>query len=437
MTHQGVWNRGRRGWLAVVLLWTSVACATAPRAQAARAERPDVQPGITVLLEDSLGLIAGRRIALITNQTGVDARGTSDVDLLQKDPRAVRAGVRLVRLFSPEHGIRGEHDRTDLPDGMDERSGLMVHSLYGRETMPPADSLLRDLDALVFDLQDIGTRTWTYVGVMVYSMRAAARVGIPFIVLDRPNPLTGRTEAPLLDSAIAYPGDPTSERRGQAYALYATPLRHGMTMGELARFFAAELSIPVELKVVQMRGWRRSMWWEDTGLPWIVPSPAMVSPMSALVYPALVAFEGTNVSVGRGTSLPFQRFGAPWMDAAQVVELLEEQGLSGVRFVAERFTPESPTDHKYGGRTIPGVRIVVEERDRFQAGRVGAAVLWALAKSDPDSLRVTARTYDLRFGSSAAREALMRGDDPDEVIDRMQPAVVEFQRRVRSILLYY
>ena len=437
MTHQGVPNLGRGGWLAVVLLWTSVACATAPRAQSARAERVEVQPGITVLLEDSLGLIAGRRIALVTNQTGVDARGTSDVELLQKDPRAVRAGVRLVRLFSPEHGIRGELDRTNLPDGIDERSGLMVHSLYGRETMPPADSLLRDIDALVFDLQDIGTRTWTYVGVMVYSMRAAARAGIPFVVLDRPNPLTGRSEAPLLDSAIAYPGDPTSERRGQAYALYATPLRHGMTMGELARFFAAELSIPVELKVVQMRGWRRSMWWEDTRLPWIVPSPAMVSPTSALVYPALVAFEGTNVSVGRGTSLPFQRFGAPWMNAARVAELLEERGLSGVRFVAERFTPDAPTDSKYGGRAIPGVRIVVEERDRFQAGRVGAAVLWALAKSHSDSLRVTARSYDLRFGSGAAREALMRGDDPDEVIDRMQPGVVEFQRRVRSILLYY
>jgi len=395
-----------------------------------------VRPGITVLLEDRLEIVAGKRIALLTNQTGVDARGTSDVELLQRDPRAVRARVQLVRLFSPEHGIRGEIDRPNVPDVRDERSGLMVHSLYTRETIPPPDSLLRDLDALVFDLQDIGTRTWTYVGVMVYAMRAAARVGIPFVVLDRPNPISGRSEAPLLDADLANPADPTPERRGQAYALYAAPLRHGMTMGELAKFFAEELEIPVDLTVVPMTGWRRSMWWEDTKLPWIVPSPAMVSPMSALVYPALVAFEGTNVSVGRGTSLPFQQFGAPWMDAERVADLLQERTFSGVRFEAGRFTPNAPPDNKYGGRSIPSVRIIVEEKDRFQAGRVGAAILWALGRTAPDSLRVTARTWDLRFGSAAAREALLRGDDPDEVIDRMQPAVVEFSRRVRPLLLY-
>ena len=434
MTDHRAGKRGRAWW--VILLWTSAACAGTPGAQAPRTEREAVRPGITVLMEGSLELVEGRRIALISNQTGVDARGISDVELLQRDPRAVRARVTLVRLFSPEHGIRGELDRPNLPDVRDERSGLMVHSLYTRETVPPPDSLLRDLDALVFDLQDIGTRTWTYVGVMVYAMRAAARVGIPFIVLDRPNPLTGRAEAPLLDVALANPEDPTPERRGQAYALYATPLRHGMTMGELAQFFAAELSIPVQLHVVPMRGWRRGMWWEETRLPWIVPSPAMVSPTSALVYPALVAFEGTNVSVGRGTALPFQRFGAPWMDATRVATLLADRGFGGVRFEAERFTPDGPTDGKYGGRTIPGVRIVIEDRDRFQAARVGAAILWALGRTAPDSLRVTARTYDLRFGNPGAREALLRGDDPDEVIDRMLPDVVAFQRRVRNHLIY-
>ena len=427
---------GSLWWFAVVLLWASMACVGAPGAQSSRPERPDVQPGITVLLDDSIGLVAGRRIALITNQTGVDAKGVSDVELLQKDPRAFRANVTLVRLFSPEHGIRGEVDVTNVPDVVDARSGLMVHSLYTRETVPPPDSLLSDLDALVFDLQDIGTRTWTYVGLMVYSMRAAARAGIPFIVLDRPNPLSGRMEGPLLDPALAFAGDPSPGRRGQAYALFPTPLRHGLTMGELARVFAAELRIPVDLQVVAMRGWRRSMYWDDTRLPWVVPSPAMVSPTSALVYPALVGFEGSNVSVGRGTPLPFQRFGAPWMDAAKVVGLLEDQGLSGARFEAERFTPENPGDNKYGGRAIPGVRIVVEDRERFQAARVGAAVLSALARTAPDSLRVTARTFDLRFGSPEAREAIMRGDDPDGPIDRVQPAIVAFLRRVKPYLLY-
>lgn len=421
----------------LLLAVTAVAaCAQPARRGAGREEAAVVRPGITVLLEDSLHVLGGRRIALITNQTGVDAEGRSDADLLMTDPRVQRAGITLVRLFSPEHGIRGDVDHENVPDVRDARTGLMVHSLYRRETVPPPDSLLRDLDGLVFDLQDIGTRTWTYVGLMVYAMRAAARVGIPFVVLDRPNPLGGRADGPLLDAALANPEDPTSERRGLAFALYPAPLRHGMTMGELARFFAAELRIPVQLTVVPAAGWRRAMWWDETKLPWIVPSPAMVSLTSALVYPSLVAFESSNLSVGRGTDLPFQRFGAPWLDAPRVARLLEERGLNGVRFEAERFTPRQPTDGKFGGREIPGVRVVVEDRDRVQSGRLGAAILWAVAKVHRDSLRVTARGFDQRFGAPEAREALLAGDDPDGVIDRMLPAVVDFQRRVREHLLY-
>ena len=398
--------------------------------------RAPLRPGITVLMDDSLALLAGKRIALLTNQTGVDANGVSDVDLLQRDPRAVAAGITVVRIFSPEHGIRGTEDRTGLLDVRDERSGLMVHSLYTRETMPPPDSLLTDIDALVFDLQDIGTRTWTYVGVMVYAMRAAARAEIPFIVLDRPNPLGGRMDGPMLQASLAYPEDPTPARRGQAYALYPAPLRHGMTMGELALLFAAELRVPVQLHVIPVSGWRRAQWWDETGLSWIVPSPAMVSLASATLYPSLVAFEGSNVSVGRGTSLPFQRFGAPWMDAKAVVDRLGMLGVGGVRFEAERFTPESPTDGKFAGRAIPGVRIVIEDRDRIQSGRLGAAILSAIATTAGDSLRLTDRAFDLRFGSPAARQALLRGEDPDGVIDRSLGEVVEFQRRVRPFLLY-
>ncbi len=430
--------RGKGRWLGVLMLWTSVACATPPRAQEARRapERPAFRPGITVLLDDSLHLIAGRRIGLITNHTGVDPKGMSDVDLLIADPRVKRANVQLVRLFSPEHGIRGDKDVTNLPDQLDERSGLMVHSLYRRETVGPPDSLLRDLNALVFDLQDIGTRTWTFVGVMVYGMRAAARAGIPFVVLDRPNPLGGRAEGLLLDSVLANPEDPTPQRRGAAYALYPAPLRHGMTMGEMARWFAAELHIPVELSVVRMSGYRRTMWWEDTAMPWVVPSPSMLTTASALIYPALVPFEGSNLSVGRGTALPFQQFGAPWLDAKQVADALEERGLSGVRFEAVRFTPVAPGDAKFAGREIPGVRIVIESRERVQSARIGAAVLWAVAKTARDSLRLNNDTFDRRMGASWARVALLRGDDPDEVIDRVQPEIVAFQRRVKPFLLY-
>lgn len=421
-----------------LLLWTSMACAAAPRSQEARRGpgRAAFRPGVTVLLEDSLQVLAGRRVALIINHTSVDAAGATLVDLLQSDARAKRANVQVVRLFSPEHGIRGNLDVTNLPDERDTRSGLMVHSLYRRETMGPPDSLLRDVDALVFDLQDIGTRTWTYVGVMVYAMRAAARVGIPFVVLDRPNPLGGRAEGLLLDSALANPEDPTPERRGKAYGLYPAPLRHGMTMGEMARWFAAELRIPVQLSVVAMSGYRRSMWWDETGMPWTVPSPSMTSLTSALIYPALVPFEGSNLSVGRGTELPFQQVGAPWLDAKKVVDLLEDRGLGGVRVEAVRFTPRKSGDAKFNDREIPGVRFVVEDRDRVQSARIGAALLWAIARTSGDSLKLNARVFDDRLGAAWAREALVRGDDPDEVIDRVQPAIVAFQRQVRAYLLY-
>ncbi len=438
----GVRELFRSGWvLLVVVAVSSIACAQsgagnrgAAGRSAARGSAP-VRPGITVLVEDSIAVIGGMRIAVLTNQTGVDANGVPDVELL-RDTRAQRAGITVVRLFSPEHGIRGTEDRENLPNTVDERTGLVVHSLYARGTTAPADSLLSDIDALVFDPQDIGTRTWTYVGVMVYAMRAAERAGIQFIVLDRPNPLGGRAEAPLLDSALAEAGDPSPQRAGQAYALYRAPLRHGMTVGELARFFAAELGIDVKLHVMPMTGWRRSMWWDETGLPWIVPSPAMVSPASALLYPTLVAFESSNVSVARGTALPFQQFGAPWLDAARVAKVLEERGLSGVRFEATRFTATGPTDGKYGGRAIPAVRMVVHDRDRVQVGRVAAAILSAIDSLHPDSLRITARGFDLRFGSAAAREAIRRGEDPDAVIDRMQGELVAFERGVRKYHLY-
>lgn len=421
------------------LLLAVMACAPQPRAQEsrpAREARQSVAPGLTVLMEDSLALLAGKRIAIITNQTGVDAAGRSVVDLLYRDPRAQAANIKVVRLFSPEHGIRGVADRPDLPDEIDRATGLTVHSLYTRETIPPPDSLLRDLDAVVFDLQDIGTRTWTYVGVMVYAMRAAARAGVPFVLLDRPNPISGRVEGPLLDAALANPEDPTPERRGRAYALYPAPLRHGMTMGELARWFADELRIQVTLQVVPVRGWRRAMYWDETQLPWIVPSPAMVTLTSATLYPALVAFERTNLSVGRGTDLPFQRIGAPWLNAEAVVDSLNTRGLHGLRFEAERFTPRNPTDAKYGNRSIPGVRIVLVDRDRAQMARLGAALLWAVAKVHPDSIEVNARGWDERFGMPAVRVGVLGNADPDELIDAELPSVVAWQQKTRQYLIY-
>lgn len=395
-----------------------------------------VRPGITILLGDSIQLIRGKRIGLLTNQTGINEKGTSDIDLL-RDKKARDAAVSLVQLFSPEHGLRGTEDRTNIASGIDQASGLPVFSLYGQQTMAPPDTLLNRLDALVFDLQDIGTRTWTYVGAMVYSMRAAARLHKPFIVLDRPNPISGYIiEGPVLDSALANPEDPTPARAGQAYALWPIPLRHGMTMGELALYFNDVLKIHANLHVVPAQGWRRDVWFDLTGLPWVKPSPNMPDLHSAILYPGLVAFESTNLSVGRGTPEAFQRVGAPWLNAAATVALLKDREIPGVRFFNESFTPVNPSDGKYAGQTIPGIKIVVINRSALQSARVGASLLWAINKTAGNRLTIENRGFDLRFGSPAVRQALLRGDDPDVLIDREYKAAYAFRDATRQYLIY-
>lgn len=395
-----------------------------------------VRPGITVLLRDSMELIRGKKIGLLTNQTGVNERGQSDIDLLRGDA-AKKANVNLTVLFSPEHGIRGTEDREGIANSVDRKTGLPIISLYGNQTTAPPDSEMRKIDALVFDLQDIGTRTWTYVGAMIYSMRAAARTGKMIIVLDRPNPITGYyVEGPVLDSALANPEDPTPSRPGQAYALYPVPLRHGMTIGEMARFFNDVLNIKANLKVVPMRGWRRELWFDRTGLPWVRPSPNMPSLQSAMLYPGLVAFEGSNLSVGRGTPTAFQMLGAPWLKADQVVQMLKERQMRGVRFIPEKFTPKNPTDGKFANQEINGVRVLITNRNGLQPSRVGAALLWAINKTSPNELKLVDRTFDLRFGAPRVREALLRGEDPDAVIDREYKPAYDFREKTRRYLLY-
>jgi uncharacterized protein YbbC (DUF1343 family) len=429
--------RRRAGWR----LWVTIAgsalaagCAAAGGSHVAPAQ--GVRPGISVLLSDSLHLIRGRTIGLLTNQTGVDEHGESDIELLRSD-RARAAGVRLATLFSPEHGIRGTEDRTNLASGIDERSGLVVNSLYTSTTIAPPDSTLRGIDALVVDLQDIGTRTWTYVGSMLYTMHAAARHHIPIIVLDRPNPLNAMAmSGPVLDPSLANPEEQTASRPARAYALYPAPLRHGMTMAELALFFNSELHVGVDLHVVPVSGWHRSQWFDETGLPWVRPSPNLPTLASATIYSALVAFEGTNVSVGRGTPDAFQRFGAPWMRADSVVALLNARHVPGVRFERSDFTPHVPGDNKYAERLIPGVKLVLTNRDEYHAGRTGAAVLWALNRTSHDSLVVRSTTFDERFGQPAIREALLRGEDPDVAVARDDAAVTAWRQKVAPFLLY-
>lgn len=398
---------------------------------------PRLRPGVSVLLDDSVQVIRDRRVGLITNQTGVDERGRSTVDLFFSDERATKANTKLVALFSPEHGIRGTEDRTNLPNEIDTKTGLTVYSLYARSTIGPADSVLRDVDVLVVDLQDIGTRTWTYVGVMLYGMYAAERRGIPYVVLDRPNPITGtRMEGIILDTAIADAGESTPSSPRNGFALWPLPLRHGLTMGELARLFHRELGFKGRLHVIPMSGWRRAMWFDETKLPWVRPSPNLPTLTSALLYPALVPFEGTNVSVGRGTNEPFQRLGAPWFRADSVAALLKDIELAGVKVEVDRFTPNKPGDAKYAGQAIAGIRLTVVDRDRVQVSRLGATLLWAVAKVHGDRFVVNAARVDERLGSAAARAALLAGQDPDGVIDRVLPLLVDYERDVRRYHLY-
>lgn len=395
-----------------------------------------VKPGISILLGDSMQLIKGKRIALLTNQTGIDEKGRSDIDLLMSD-KAKKAEVKLVKLFSPEHGIRGTEDKEGIGNSTDAKTGLPIISLYGAGTQAPADSSFANIDALVFDLQDIGTRTWTYVGAMIYSMRTAQRTGKTIIVLDRPNPITGfYVEGPVLDATLANPNDPAPGKPGQAYALYPMPLRHGLTMGEMALFFNDVLGIHANLKVVAMRNWRRELWFDRTDLPWVKPSPNMPNLQSAMLYPALVPFEGSNLSVGRGTPYAFQILGAPWLKAEETVKLLRDREARGVRFVVEYYTPENATDNKFSGQRIPGIRMYVTNRSEMQPSRVGAMLLWAINKTSGADLKLNNRTFDLRMGAPRVREALLRGEDPQAVIDREYQAAFAFREQTRRYLLY-
>ena len=428
-------HRGRHVAIWVVVLIFVMNCAQ-PAAQGTAARSGPVRPGITVLLEDSLGLIRGKRIGLLTNQTGVDGKGVSDIELL-RDGQARAGGVTLVKLFSPEHGIRGTEDHEQVASGVDARSGLRVHSLYTHTAIAPPDSLLTDIDALVFDLQDIGTRTWTYVGSMIYAMRASARRHLPLIVLDRPNPITGAfVDGPVLDTALSNAEEDAPTRRAKPYALYPFPLRHGMTMGEMALFYNRVLGINAPLHVIPMTGWRRTMWADETGLPWVRASPNLPTLVTSLVYPSLVPFEGTNVSVGRGTSDAFDRFGAPWLNAPRIATMLNDRHLPGVRFVVDSFTPKNPGDSKYANRHIPGIRIDVTDRNAVRSGRMSAAILWALVRTHADSFSLTPLTFDERFGSTAMRKAIVGGADPDQVVAQHQTAVDHFLAGAAPYRLY-
>jgi uncharacterized protein YbbC (DUF1343 family) len=346
-------------WSLFLLISLSLSCLAA-----------DVQTGLDVLVASDFSQLQGRRIGLITNQSGINHEGVSTIDVLSKAP-----GVKLIALFSPEHGIRGIEDRP-VPSSLDEKKGLPIFSLYSERQRRPTDEMLDGIDTLVYDIQDVGARFYTFITTLAYTMEAAAQHHLKFIVLDRPNPITGlRVEGPALDakhvSFVGYfPG---------------MPVRHGMTVGELAQMFNEEMKIGADLEVIQMRGWRRWQWFDETGLPWVSPSPNMRNMNEALLYPAVAVLEGANVSVGRGTDTPFEVFGAPWIDGVQLAKKVLSARVAGLRVYPIRFTPSAkPFANEHCG----GIFLMVVERDSFDSGKAMVALVSALHQLYPGKFQI-------------------------------------------------
>jgi uncharacterized protein YbbC (DUF1343 family) len=379
-----------------------------------------VRPGIEVLLSDSLHLVRGLRIGLITNHTGRDGVGQSDIDLL-----VAHAEVALVALYSPEHGIRGvEEAGAQIQSGTDSRTGLPIHSLYG-ETLRPTPEMLEGIEVLLFDMQDIGARFYTYVSTMALAMEAAGEAGIPFVVLDRPNPVRGDVlQGTVLDPAFA-----------TFVGKYPVPMRHGMTAGELARMYVGEFGVEADLHVVPVEGWIRSMTYDETGLPWAPPSPNMPSLESALAYPGTCLFEGTPLSVGRGTERAFQWVGAPWLDGEMLAAALNAYGIEDVRFEAVSFTPHDPGDAKYPDTEVYGVQLVPSS-STYDAPRVAVAMLVETYKMSGGTWSWRVSHFDRLAGTDALRLGIEEGRGVDDLTSGWDDAVEAFRAQRAPYLIY-
>jgi uncharacterized protein YbbC (DUF1343 family) len=375
---------------------------------------PAVQTGLDVLASEGFAPLRGLRVGLITNHTGLDARGHRNLDLLRSAP-----GVRLAALFSPEHGLYGNLDEK-VASGAEPSSGLPVYSLYG-ETQRPTDQMLQGLDALVFDVQDAGARFYTYITTLGYAMEAAAKRSIPIYVLDRPNPITAATvQGPMLDTG-----------RASYTAYHPMPVRYGMTVGELARFFNAEAGIGADLHVIPMHGYARRDWYDDTGLPWVGPSPNLRTLAEAVLYPGVALVEGANVSVGRGTKAPFELVGAPWIDAQTLTKYMEDRALPGVHFAAAEFTPGSS---RYQHQICHGVHITVTDRDALDSPALGVEIAAALHRLYPDAFRLDQTLGSI--GSVEVLDAIRSGEDPRAIAAGWQADLDAFRTRRARYLLY-
>jgi len=373
-----------------------------------------VLTGIDVLERDGFKQLAGLRVGLVTNQTGRDRAGRSTIDILFKAP-----GVKLVALFSPEHGIRGLADEK-VSDTKDEQTGLPIFSLYG-ESRRPKPEQLKDIDALVYDIQDIGTRFYTYIATLGYVMEEAGKARLPVFVLDRPNPINGiDVEGPIADpdklSFTAY---------------HTLPVRHGLTIGELARLYNDERHLNADLRIIKLEGWRRAMWFDATGLVWINPSPNMRSLTEAALYPGVGLLETTNLSVGRGTDTPFEVIGAPWLDGPKLASYLNAKRIAGVRFVPVRFTPRSSV---FKNEECSGINLVITDRSQFQSVLTGIEIATALHRLFPADWKVD--SYARLLVNADALEGLKRGDSTEEIMRSWEAALEKFRVARARALIY-
>jgi uncharacterized protein YbbC (DUF1343 family)/CubicO group peptidase (beta-lactamase class C family) len=373
-----------------------------------------VLTGIDVLERDGFKQLANMRIGLVTNQTGRDRTGHSTIDVLFKAPN-----VKLVALFSPEHGIRGLADEK-VSDTKDEQTGLPIYSLYG-ESRRPKPEQLKDLDALVYDIQDVGARFYTYISTLGNVIEEAGKAKLPVFILDRPNPINGvDVEGPIADA------DKLSFT-----AYHTIPVRHGMTVGELARLYNDDKKLDADVRVIQMENWRRAMWFDSTNLSWINPSPNMRSLTEAALYPGIGLLETTNVSVGRGTDTPFEVIGAPWLDGQKLASYLNARRIPGVRFIPVRFKPSTSV---FKNEECGGVNVVITDRSNFRSVRTGIEVAVALHSLYPAEWKVD--SYSRLLVNADALEKLKRGASPEELTQSWSGKLSEFQRTRARALLY-
>jgi uncharacterized protein YbbC (DUF1343 family) len=386
-----------------------------------------VKTGLEALLEKRPSRLKGARIALIANPASVDSRLNHSVDLFH-----ARKDLRLMLILGPEHGARGEaQDQIEMEDSSDEATGLPVYSLYGKSLIPTPE-MIRDVDTLVFDLQDIGSRYYTFIYTMAYAMQACARDGKRMVVLDRPNPING----------ITVQGNVLDLRYSSFVGLYSLAVRHGMTSGELALLINKEFHIQCRLEVVAMRGWRRSMWFDRTGLPWVNPSPNMPTLETATVYPGGCLIEGTNLSEGRGTTRPFEFIGAPYVKPRPFVEKLEKERLRGVSFRPLYF---EPVFNKWAGELCGGIQVHVTERELFDPFLTYIAIIRAASQLYPDRFEWRKPPYeyereklpiDILCGNSLVREQIEAGHSLKEIKMSWQKALSGFKKLRQKYLIY-